>query len=384
MATTKVTTDVIDMSGNTGGLTWVKGTTAEQPSGVIGEIREDTDTKRALVYTDETGSSEWRNLKEESVSANVDYLIVGGGGGGGGWFRAGGGGAGGLRTSYDSTGSSSPPSGGGAAAETQFSTALDTNVTVTVGAGGAGGVYTQNGTNGDDSKFGTVGAEITSKGGGGGGYYGTVNANAGGSGGGSAGFSSTTGTPGAGETNQGFAGGQGQAGNPQSGGGGGGAGAVGQAGGSAATSGDGGDGVKTLILPYTEAGTAGVGEQISGTEVWYAGGGGSGSYELGNDSIPGKGGGGEGGYNLTPPPYPDGSPGADGTGGGGGGSAGSTGVAGTGGAGGKGVVILRYSGVTLSVVSGSLVQSSGSPFTDSSTGDTISVFTSGDGLIKFT
>ena len=48
------------------------------------------------------------------------------------------------------------------------------------------------------------------------------------------------------------------------------------------------------------------------------------------------------------------------------------------------MVILRYSGVTLSVVSGSLVQSSGSPFTDSSTGDTISVFTSGDGLIKFT
>jgi hypothetical protein len=28
MATTKVTTDVIDMSGNAGGLTWVKGTTA--------------------------------------------------------------------------------------------------------------------------------------------------------------------------------------------------------------------------------------------------------------------------------------------------------------------------------------------------------------------
>ena len=46
------------------------------------------------------------------------------------------------------------------------------------------------------------------------------------------------------------------------------------------------------------------------------------------------------------------------------------------------MVILRYSGVTLSVVSGSLVQSSGSPFTEGS--DTISVFTSGDGLIKFT
>lgn len=100
MATTKVTTDVIDMSGNTGGLTWVKGTTAEQPSGVIGEIREDTDTKRALVYTDETGTSEWRNLKEASVSQTftADYLIVAGGGGGG-YDAGGGGGAGGYLTS---------------------------------------------------------------------------------------------------------------------------------------------------------------------------------------------------------------------------------------------------------------------------------------------
>ncbi len=56
MATTKVTTDVIDMSGNAGGLTWVKGTTAQQPSGVIGEIREDTDTKRTQVYTNQLGA----------------------------------------------------------------------------------------------------------------------------------------------------------------------------------------------------------------------------------------------------------------------------------------------------------------------------------------
>jgi len=56
MATTKVTTDVIDMSGNAGGLTWVKGTTAQQPSGVIGEIREDTETKRTLVYTNQVGT----------------------------------------------------------------------------------------------------------------------------------------------------------------------------------------------------------------------------------------------------------------------------------------------------------------------------------------
>jgi hypothetical protein len=335
MATTKVTTDNIDLSGNTGALEVPTGTTAQRPG-----------------------------------SFGVDFLVVAGGGGGGGWFRGGGGGAGGLRTSYGST------SGGGSSAETQLTLVESTNYTVTVGAGGAGGVYQQNGTNGDDSQFGTV----TSKGGGGGSYYGTVNANAGGSGGGSAGYTSTTGSPGAGETNQGFAGGQGQAGNPQSGGGGGGAGAVGQAGGGAATSGDGGDGINSLILPYTEAGTAGVGEQISGSEVWYAGGGGSGGYELGNDSIPGKGGGGEGGWTVGAP-YADGSSGTDGTGGGGGGSGGSTGYAGTGGTGGKGVVILRYpSSATLSKT-GTLTESTGSPFTEGS--DKISVFTSGDGTVSF-
>ena len=71
MATTKVTTDVIDMSGNAGGLTWVKGTTAQQPSGVIGEIREDTDTKRTLVYTNQTGSSEWRNLRKRLLIVHL-------------------------------------------------------------------------------------------------------------------------------------------------------------------------------------------------------------------------------------------------------------------------------------------------------------------------
>jgi len=56
MATTKVTTDVIDMSGNAGGLTWVKGTTAQRPSGVIGEIRENTETNRTEVYTNQVGT----------------------------------------------------------------------------------------------------------------------------------------------------------------------------------------------------------------------------------------------------------------------------------------------------------------------------------------
>ena len=40
MATNKVTTNVIDMSGNTGGLVWAKGTTAQRPvSPVAGDTR---------------------------------------------------------------------------------------------------------------------------------------------------------------------------------------------------------------------------------------------------------------------------------------------------------------------------------------------------------
>ena len=99
MATTKVTTDVIDMSGNTGGLTWVKGTTAQReaaPSSGVGNLRENTETNRTEVYTDQTGSSEWRNLKETSTTLTVNYLIVAGGGGGGGIAHTGTGGTGGA------------------------------------------------------------------------------------------------------------------------------------------------------------------------------------------------------------------------------------------------------------------------------------------------
>ena len=46
MATTKVTTDVIDMSGNAGGLTWAKGNTVEQPgSPTAGDLRVNTETE---------------------------------------------------------------------------------------------------------------------------------------------------------------------------------------------------------------------------------------------------------------------------------------------------------------------------------------------------
>ena len=129
----------------------------------------------------------------------------------------------------------------------------------------------------------------------------------------------------------------------------------------------------------------GVGEQISGTEVWYAGGGAGGAYSSGNVTIPGKGGGGDG----TPTTgYPgNGAPGTDNTGGGGGGASGEAPpTSGVGGDGGDGVVILRYPSSATLNKTGTLVESTGSPFTitASETNDTkVSVFISGDGTINF-
>ena len=78
MATTKVTTDVTDLSGDTGGLVWAKGTEAQRPgSPNAGDLRENTDSDRVEVYN----GSEWRNLKEEDVSTEIDFLVVAGGGG---------------------------------------------------------------------------------------------------------------------------------------------------------------------------------------------------------------------------------------------------------------------------------------------------------------
>ena len=59
MATTKVTTDVIDMSGNAGGLVWAKGTTAQRPSTPQeGMVRFNSETSRFEGYN----GSEWINI----------------------------------------------------------------------------------------------------------------------------------------------------------------------------------------------------------------------------------------------------------------------------------------------------------------------------------
>ena len=172
MATTKVTTDGIDMSGNAGGLVWAKGTTAQRSgSPTTGELRVNTETNRTEVYN----GTDWRNLKESAVPTLVDYLVIAGGGSGG-MNYGGGGGAGGYRNSFNNE-----TSGGGASAETALAITQGVAYTVTVGAGGAS-QFTLNvaGNNGSNSVF----ATITSIGGGAGGASSQDNAGAGGSGGG--------------------------------------------------------------------------------------------------------------------------------------------------------------------------------------------------------
>lgn len=245
-----------------------------------------------------------------ATNGNVDVLVIAGGGGGGS-FAGGGGGAGGLihLTSF-AVGPGDLP--------------------VTVGAGGAGGVYANPGSDGLNSVF----ASITALGGGGGARQNT-NGRPGGSGGGGgsyyglwAGGAGTVGPP-----RQGFDGGAGSCygsnppgyTGPQAGGGGGGAGGTG-----------------CVATAYASPGAGGPGQyfqfaaNIGGTAYgypagWFAGGGGGASWGP-SSSVGGAGGGGNGGATAVA--------GMANTGGGGGAKDG--GPAGDGGAGGSGIVIVRY------------------------------------------
>ena len=222
--------------------------------------------------------------------AQVEYLIVGGGGGGGrsGAVPAGGGGGGGVIT-----GTTTVTSG---------------NITVVVGAGGAGRTVSGGaGDTGLDSTFNSLTAG--GGGGGGGGNISGRNGNAtNGNGGGAGGNASTSGGSG---NSSGYAGGSSSGtANNEGGGGGGGAGAVGSNG-TSSSGGDGGDGIAN---------------SITGFSVYYGGGGG-GDDNSGTAGAGGLGGGAAGGTNA----------GTANTGGGGGGN-----VAGDGGSGGSGIVIIRY------------------------------------------
>jgi len=246
-----------------------------------------------------TGSSNAITTTATAPAAGaLEYLVVAGGGGGGSapqartaHYHGGGGGAGGYLSGNTSVSSGTP-------------------YTVTVGGGGPG-VNKTIGTQGSNSTFGG----ITSTGGGYGGMYlygggALANGGDGGSGGGAGRDWGTYGNGIGGQGNRGSA----------PGGGGGGAGAVGVATGQVPKGGDG------LI------------SSITGTGVYYAGGGGGGNMTnlAYCDSAGGAGGGGTG-RNVNNCDGP-GGPGQANTGGGGG----AGGCSQPGGDGGSGIVIIAY------------------------------------------
>ena len=321
---TKVSTDLIDLSSNTGGLVWAKGPTTDQPaSATAGEMRVDTTTNTTLVYN----GTQWKTLKETAFVAPpvpTHFLVVAGGGAGGRSDNntgSGAGGAGGLRTSYGST------SGGNSSAESNIEISLNTPYNITVGNGGAGTTTATNGNQGTSSTFST----ITSIGGGGGfiqrsGSASTVN---GGSGGGGEGFTTSaggSGNPGngfgTGTADQGKDGGVGSTSASAYGGGGGGGAITVGGGGSSTSGGSGGTGLES---------------SITGTATFFAGGGGGGSSTA-TGGTGGSGIGGNGGSSVTGSDAGDNGVLNTGSGGGGGGNM----VGGAGGSGGSGVVILRY------------------------------------------
>ena len=381
MAITKVSTAVVDMSGNTGGLVIAKGNDSERPLPAnIGMIRENTETtpSKLEVYS----STGWQFLEGNTPPLTVDYLVVAGGGGGGGSSNSGylsgaGGGAGGMRTSFG-TGN---VNGGLTPVESTLILTPAVSYSITVGIGGAGMInsttqtaYGYQGVKGGDSAFDTT----TSTGGGGGGTMGaspyqnvSSKGGTGGSGGGSGFRNGPTGTGSAATPYnaspvQGFIGGGNLNYTPgYATGGGGGAGGIGGIGGPTPNNGPGGLGLENAI---------------TGTNSFYAGGGGGSTYRN-SYAAPGPGGsgiGGDGGGALN-------SAGVGGNGtantgsGGGGGNAGTGSTAKAGGSGGSGVIVLRYPSNYSTTKSGII----SSVDSTSVSGFTIETVTSGTGTITF-
>jgi hypothetical protein len=248
------------------------------------------------------------NPLRDQKTATVEYLVVAGGGGGAGGFNStvignGGGGAGGLLTA------------------TGYAITTGSTITVTVGSGGAGGSPADNsagkGVQGNPSVFGAIICTGGGYGAGSGGQGG-----AGGSGGGNGGnnfWGVDNGGPAIlGQGNKGGSNYYGQ------GSGGGGAGSV---------------GLPPQMNNGSSFGGTGLCSNITGQQIFYAGGGGGGNYTSGVDygiSYGGAGGGGNGSYQAGAPILP--TNGTTNTGGGGGGGSSNN----SGGSGGSGIVIIRY------------------------------------------
>jgi hypothetical protein len=281
-------------------------------------------------------------------------LVIAGGGGGGANYGAGGGAGGFIDTTV---------------------TASTSTISITVGQGGLGaqsngGATSAAATNGSNSSF--IGSTThTAIGGGYGGSSDLSGAGNGGSGGGGGG---TSGSGGTGTASQGFAGGTtsltGDGKDVVNSAGGGGAGAA---------------GITPTVSSTVNGGNGGIGKisNITGSDIYYAGGGGGGSHRAGGtcgtNGTGGTGGGGNAANCITATTGDVGAPGSAGTnglGGGGGGAAVNQGRPSNadGGAGGSGVVIVRCTADFAPVITGP-GSSSGSTSSISITENSTSVFT---------
>jgi hypothetical protein len=277
--------------------------------GVVGPPSPDATVN--LEGVESTGAVGTVTIGGDAASPTLGKVLVVGGGGAAPGYRAGGGGGGGVL--YD---------------DAYALTAGSHSVTVGAGGTACGGLDSTN-TGGSDSVFGTLTALGGGRGGGGGSNQ--VGGDGGcGGGRGAPGGSSTSLIPG-GTGTQGGNGGGAIAAPRRNAGGGGGAGgngedAEGTSGGGVGSAGDGGPGISN---------------SITGSAVYYAGGGGGAiSATPGVVGVGGVGGGGTacgaGGTDCT------GGSGTANTGGGGGGGFSTGSFTGFGGAGGSGVVIISY------------------------------------------
>ena len=303
MATTKVITELTDLNqaNSTNGLRMPTGGSF---SGTPAEGMMRNDTSQASEGSASTmqyyNGTDWKNFvnRPDITPFNADMLIVGGGGGSTNLCGAGG-------------------AGGGGVLEGTVSIVPTTNYSVQVGKGGTGSTgpsYSTGYTNGDNSFFDNsvvAGGNVLTANGGGysagaGGFFNGQNwptsGNSGGSGGGGGGYqgngSNTTGGAST-QANISPLTGYGQAGgsmistSPAAyvGAGGGGAGGAGQdVNNSNNAGGNGGVGHISTIITTTMATANGVGE-VSGSDVYYAGGGGG--QGGGGNGIGGLGGGGD-------------------------------------------------------------------------------------------
>jgi len=252
-------------------------------------------------------------------NSESDYLVVAGGGGGGGTGvnGGGGGGAGGLRSTVTAT-------GGGGTLEAKLTITMNTNYSVSVGAGGSNG---GTGVNGSNSNF----SSITSTGGGGGGSVASAG-NAGGSGGGRGRDGGSTAQTN-GTANQGYAGGAAGGSGCSSAGGGGGAGGVGQ---------NGQTDCSATLANNASGGGVGLSVSITGTPTFYGGGGGGAFASTNNNGGVPQGGSSIGGNGSKAGINSAGGNGVVNTGSGGGGGQNGDGGNVSAGNGSSGIVILSY------------------------------------------